>query len=140
MKIFQHIQNLTGKNFLIYNIPLFRQLSLLRYSEDGQLDQSSIIPIIDGGTEGKNLHVLFIGFYIPYSCHCCHLVGFKGNARVILPGLTACMDCTLDLYPPQVCVLDTKINVNMIIIIILLIGNISTVHNCIQASTATTLY
>ena len=34
-------------------IPLFHQLSLLRYSEDGQLDQSSIIPIIDGGTEGK---------------------------------------------------------------------------------------
>ena len=28
--------------------------------------------------------------------------GFKGNARVILPGLTACIDCTLDLYPPQV--------------------------------------
>lgn len=29
--------------------------------------------------------------------------GFKGNARVILPGLTACIECTLDLYPPQVC-------------------------------------
>ncbi len=29
-------------------------------------------------------------------------IGFKGNARVILPGLTACVDCTLDLYPPQV--------------------------------------
>ena len=25
-----------------------------------------------------------------------------GNARVILPGLTACIDCTLDLFPPQV--------------------------------------
>lgn len=54
------------------------QLSLLVY-EDGELDQSSIIPLVDGGTEG-----------------------FKGNARVILPGLSACIDCTLELYPPQV--------------------------------------
>lgn len=53
-------------------------VSLLVY-QDGVLDQSSIIPLIDGGTEG-----------------------FKGNARVILPGITACIECTLDLYPPQV--------------------------------------
>lgn len=53
-------------------------LSLLSY-EDGFLDQQSIIPMVDGGTEG-----------------------FKGNARVIVPGMTACIDCTLDLYPPQV--------------------------------------
>uniref|UniRef100_A0A3Q4AC93 NEDD8-activating enzyme E1 catalytic subunit n=1 Tax=Mola mola TaxID=94237 RepID=A0A3Q4AC93_MOLML len=53
-------------------------LSLLVY-ENGVLDPGSVIPLIDGGTEG-----------------------FKGNARVILPGMTACIDCTLDLYPPQV--------------------------------------
>lgn len=53
-------------------------ISLLNY-EDGILDQSSIIPMVDGGTEG-----------------------FKGNARVILPGISACVECTLDLYPPQV--------------------------------------
>lgn len=54
-------------------------LSLLGYSDDGELDQSTVIPLIDGGTEG-----------------------FKGNARVILPGITACVECTLDLFPPQV--------------------------------------
>ncbi|XP_054277704.1 NEDD8-activating enzyme E1 catalytic subunit-like [Macrosteles quadrilineatus] len=54
-------------------------ISLLSYDENGDLDQSSLIPLVDGGTEG-----------------------FKGNARVILPGITACIECTLDLYPPQV--------------------------------------
>lgn len=53
-------------------------LSMLEY-DDEDLDRSSLIPLIDGGTEG-----------------------FKGSARVILPGLTACIDCTLDLFPPQV--------------------------------------
>ncbi|KAH6934556.1 hypothetical protein HPB50_025421 [Hyalomma asiaticum] len=42
------------------------------------VDQGSIVPMVDGGTEG-----------------------FKGNARVILPSMNACVDCTLDLYPPQ---------------------------------------
>lgn len=56
-------------------------ISLLIYN-DGELDQSSVIPLVDGGTEG-----------------------FKGNARVMLPGITACIECTLDLYPPQVNIL-----------------------------------
>ncbi|XP_065291555.1 NEDD8-activating enzyme E1 catalytic subunit isoform X2 [Dermacentor albipictus] len=43
------------------------------------VDQGSIVPMVDGGTEG-----------------------FKGNARVILPSMNACVDCTLDLYPPQI--------------------------------------
>uniref|UniRef100_A0A8C5R664 NEDD8-activating enzyme E1 catalytic subunit n=1 Tax=Leptobrachium leishanense TaxID=445787 RepID=A0A8C5R664_9ANUR len=53
-------------------------VSLLNY-EDAVLQQSSVIPLIDGGTEG-----------------------FKGNARVILPGMSACVECTLELYPPQI--------------------------------------
>ncbi|XP_076055913.1 ubiquitin-like activating enzyme 3 isoform X2 [Oratosquilla oratoria] len=53
-------------------------LSLLNY-EDEMLDQTSVIPLVDGGTEG-----------------------FRGNTRVILPGLTSCIECTLDLFPPQV--------------------------------------
>ena len=52
--------------------------SLLEYDEDGEIVKTSVRPIVDGGTEG-----------------------FKGNARVITPGETACIECTLDLYPPQ---------------------------------------
>lgn len=52
--------------------------SLLEYDKDGNLEQHTLIPMVDGGTEG-----------------------FKGNVRVILPGMTACVECTLELYPPQ---------------------------------------
>lgn len=54
-------------------------LSILSFDGmDNEIDVSSVIPFVDGGTEG-----------------------FKGNARVILPGLTPCIECTIDLYPPQ---------------------------------------
>lgn len=55
------------------------QCDLVLEMADGKPDENTIIPMIDGGTEG-----------------------FKGNARVIYPKFTACIDCTLDLYPPQV--------------------------------------
>lgn len=54
-------------------------LSMVNYNDDGSPVQDSLVFLVDGGTEG-----------------------FKGNARVIIPGLTACIDCTIDLYPPQV--------------------------------------
>lgn len=38
----------------------------------------TVIPLVDGGTEG-----------------------FAGHVRVIYPGVNACFECTLDLFPPQ---------------------------------------
>ncbi|KAL3137662.1 hypothetical protein ABBQ38_004937 [Trebouxia sp. C0009 RCD-2024] len=53
--------------------------SLLAYDTDGKPDLSTVKPLVDGGTEG-----------------------FKGHARVIIPGFTPCFECTLWLFPPQV--------------------------------------
>jgi len=52
--------------------------TLLQYDENNEIIPASIRPMIDGGTEG-----------------------FKGNARIICPTQTACLECNLDLYPPQ---------------------------------------
>ncbi|KRZ23829.1 Nedd8-activating enzyme E1 catalytic subunit [Trichinella pseudospiralis] len=52
---------------------------LLQYDDKGELDMSSVVPLVDGGTEG-----------------------FKGSVRVILPGLSPCVECLLELYPPPV--------------------------------------
>ncbi|XP_022138080.1 NEDD8-activating enzyme E1 catalytic subunit isoform X2 [Momordica charantia] len=53
--------------------------SFLEYDSDDSPLEETIKPMVDGGTEG-----------------------FKGHARVILPGVTPCFECTIWLFPPQV--------------------------------------
>ncbi|KAK1294674.1 NEDD8-activating enzyme E1 catalytic subunit [Acorus calamus] len=52
--------------------------SYLEYDSDGN-PSDGIKPMVDGGTEG-----------------------FKGHARVIIPGVTPCFECNIWLFPPQV--------------------------------------
>lgn len=53
--------------------------SFLEYDSDDNPREETIKPMVDGGTEG-----------------------FKGHARVIMPGFTPCFECTIWLFPPQV--------------------------------------
>ncbi|KAK8556078.1 hypothetical protein V6N13_070147 [Hibiscus sabdariffa] len=53
--------------------------SFLEYDADDNPREETMKPMVDGGTEG-----------------------FKGHARVIVPGVTPCFECTIWLFPPQV--------------------------------------
>lgn len=52
---------------------------ILEYDSEDNPREETIKPMVDGGTEG-----------------------FKGHARVIMPGVTPCFECTIWLFPPQV--------------------------------------
>jgi ubiquitin-activating enzyme E1 C len=53
-------------------------VGLVGKDEDGNPDPETMIPFIDGGTEG-----------------------LQGQARLVIPKVTSCFECTIDLFPPQ---------------------------------------
>ncbi|KAF8820660.1 NEDD8-activating enzyme E1 catalytic subunit [Cardiosporidium cionae] len=52
---------------------------LVVFDEAKSLDIRTVIPLFDGGSEG-----------------------FRGHSRVILPMITPCFECSLDMFPPKV--------------------------------------
>jgi len=56
-------------------------VNLVEFDEDGDPIPETIIPLIDGGTEG-----------------------FSGQSRMILPRITSCFECSLDAFTPSAAV------------------------------------
>ncbi|CEP01729.1 hypothetical protein PBRA_008671 [Plasmodiophora brassicae] len=67
------LDNVTARRWL--NATL---VELVELDDDGDVDVDSIIPLIDGGTEG-----------------------FKGQARLFFPRITSCYECSVGTLPTQ---------------------------------------
>lgn len=66
-------------------------------------NMESLKPLIDGGTEG--VCAMMTSFLFQESGELiCLKSGFKGQSRVILPTLTSCIECQLDMHAPRAAV------------------------------------
>lgn len=62
----------------------------------------SLKPMIDGGTEGESDQLPNSAFGLGLVIlTCSESTGFGGQARVILPTITACYECGLNLHAPR---------------------------------------
>lgn len=71
--ILSGLDNIEARRWLNHVI-----VGFVETDEEGNLNPDTIIPLVDGGTEG-----------------------LKGQGRIILPKITACFECTIDSFPPQ---------------------------------------
>lgn len=53
-------------------------VSIASVDAEGNVNPETVIPLVDGGTES-----------------------FLGHIRVIIPRMSACFECSIDLFPPQ---------------------------------------
>jgi ubiquitin-activating enzyme E1 C len=65
--------------------------------EEQMNEQSGFMPLIDGGTEG--MYIIHRSRNVTNP-----VIGFKGQARVILPTMTSCIECQLDMHAPRITV------------------------------------
>lgn len=104
--IYGKIQDQDDEYYMQFNIVVSgldsiearRWLNMKLISLVDEENPESLKPMIDGGTEGE-----YPSIHADWNCRVADrsVPGFAGQARVILPTITACFDCGLNLHAPR---------------------------------------